>query len=109
VPKRRKYRSLGRQMLRVALLVSASYLVLVAFFLVVSRSRVRPVMDVVRVFDKRVLNPAMMMLAGRRRWYASVLRHKGRRSGKEYATPVVAVPARAPTASPRRTVGGGSR
>jgi hypothetical protein len=109
VPRRRKYRSLGRQMVRGALLVSAPYLVWVAFFLVVSRSRVRPVMDAVRVFDKRVLNPAMMMVAGRRHWYASVLRHIGHRSGKEDAAPVVAVPARAPTACPRLTVREGSR
>jgi deazaflavin-dependent oxidoreductase (nitroreductase family) len=50
------------------------------------------VRDVIRVFNKRVLNPAMMNLAGRRHWYASVLRHRGRRSGREYATPVVAEP-----------------
>jgi deazaflavin-dependent oxidoreductase (nitroreductase family) len=46
----------------------------------------------VRIFNKRVLNPAMMKLAGRRHWYAAVIRHTGRRSGKGYATPVVAVP-----------------
>ena len=50
------------------------------------------VRDVIRVFNKRVLNPAMMNLAGRRHWYASVLRHRGRRSGREYATLVVAEP-----------------
>jgi deazaflavin-dependent oxidoreductase (nitroreductase family) len=54
--------------------------------------RGRTARDRVRVFNKHVLNPAMMKLAGRRHWYASVLRHRGRRSGKEYATPVVAVP-----------------
>jgi deazaflavin-dependent oxidoreductase (nitroreductase family) len=51
------------------------------------------VRDAVRVFNKRVLNPAMMKLAGRKHWYAAVIRHEGRRSGKEYATPVMAVPA----------------
>jgi deazaflavin-dependent oxidoreductase (nitroreductase family) len=50
------------------------------------------VRDAVRTFNKRFLNPAMMRLAGSRHWYASVIRHRGRRSGKEYATPVVAVP-----------------
>ena len=50
------------------------------------------VRDEVRAFNKRLLNPAMMKLAGRRHWYAAVIRHKGRRSGREYATPVVAVP-----------------
>ncbi|MGX9791153.1 nitroreductase [Mycobacterium sp. MMS18-G62] len=46
--------------------------------------------DAVRAFNKRVLNPAMMHLAGRKHWYAAVIRHTGRRSGKSYATPVVA-------------------
>jgi deazaflavin-dependent oxidoreductase (nitroreductase family) len=45
---------------------------------------------VVRRFNKHVLNPAMMYLAGRRHWYAAVMRHTGRRSGRHYATPVVA-------------------
>ncbi|MCV7150446.1 nitroreductase [Mycolicibacterium pyrenivorans] len=51
---------------------------------------IRHVKDAVRTFNKHVLNPAMMLLAGRRHWYASVIRHTGRRSGKTHATPVVA-------------------
>ncbi|MDF2143722.1 nitroreductase family deazaflavin-dependent oxidoreductase [Knoellia sp. p5-6-4] len=54
-----------------------------------STHRVR---DAIRAFNKRVLNPAMLTMAGRRHWYAAVLRHVGRRSGRRYATPVVAVP-----------------
>ncbi len=46
--------------------------------------------DEVRQFNKHVLNPAMMHLAGRRHWYAAAIRHTGRRSGRHYATPVVA-------------------
>jgi len=34
----------------------------------------------------------MMCLAGRRHFYASVLHHKGRHSGKEYATPLGVAP-----------------
>jgi deazaflavin-dependent oxidoreductase (nitroreductase family) len=49
-----------------------------------------PVRDAVRIFNKHVLNPAMMHLAGRKHWYAGVIRHTGRRSGRSYATPVVA-------------------
>jgi deazaflavin-dependent oxidoreductase (nitroreductase family) len=49
-----------------------------------------PVRDAVRTFNKYVLNPAMLQLAGRKHWYAAVIRHTGRRSGKHYATPVVA-------------------
>ena len=48
------------------------------------------VKNTVRTFNKYVLNPAMMHLAGRKHWYASVIRHTGRRSGRHYATPVVA-------------------
>ncbi|WP_235096810.1 nitroreductase/quinone reductase family protein [Amycolatopsis decaplanina] len=43
-----------------------------------------------RTFNKRVLNPVMLRLAGRKHWYAAVLRHTGRHSGNPYATPVVA-------------------
>ena len=49
-----------------------------------------PLKNAVRVFNKHVLNPAMLTLAGRKHWYAAVIRHTGRRSGKSYATPVVA-------------------
>ncbi|MGE5693982.1 MAG: nitroreductase family deazaflavin-dependent oxidoreductase [Candidatus Sericytochromatia bacterium] len=50
------------------------------------------VRDAVRVFNKYALNPVMMRVAGRKHWYAGVIRHTGRRSGKQYATPVVADP-----------------
>ncbi len=50
------------------------------------------VRDGVRTFNKYVLNPAMLQLAGRKHWYASVIRHTGRKSGKSYVTPVVADP-----------------
>ena len=46
--------------------------------------------DAVRSFNKHLLNPAMMRLAGRKHWDASVIEHTGRRSHKTYATPVVA-------------------
>lgn len=49
-----------------------------------------PVMDAVRAFNKHVLNPVMNRVAGRRFWYAAVIRHVGRRSGTTYTTPVVA-------------------
>ncbi len=51
-----------------------------------------PVKDVIRTFNKHVLNPAMLLLAGRKHWYAGVIRHTGRRTGKSYATPVVVIP-----------------
>ena len=49
-----------------------------------------PLRDAVRTFNKYLLNPSMLHLAGRKHWYAAVIRHTGRRSGKNYATPVVA-------------------
>ena len=49
------------------------------------------IIDAVRVY-KHVFNPAMLRLAGRKHWYASVIRHSGRRSGKQYGTPIVAEP-----------------
>ncbi|ORB28618.1 nitroreductase [Mycolicibacterium parafortuitum] len=48
------------------------------------------VTDAVRVFNKHVLNPVMLRLAGRRHWYAAVIRHSGRATGRHYSTPVVA-------------------
>ncbi|WP_431235847.1 nitroreductase/quinone reductase family protein [Mycolicibacterium psychrotolerans] len=42
------------------------------------------------MFNKHVLNPAMLHLAGRKHWYASAIRHTGRTTGKSYVTPVVA-------------------
>jgi deazaflavin-dependent oxidoreductase (nitroreductase family) len=48
------------------------------------------VLNKVRVFNKHLLIPLMLRLAGRRHWYASVIEHTGRRSCKHYATPVVA-------------------
>lgn len=47
------------------------------------------VRDMVRVFNKHVLNPLMLLAAGRKYWYTGVIEHTGRRSGKKYATPVV--------------------
>lgn len=81
-------KSLGHRILRVLVWMLLPYLVLGAFYLlVVFRLQLRPINDGVRVFNKRLLNPVMMAV-DRRHWYAAVLKHKGRRSGKEYATPV---------------------
>jgi deazaflavin-dependent oxidoreductase (nitroreductase family) len=76
---------------RLVLWVVLSYAALVAFYLVVFRLQVRRLNDAICFFNKRVLNP-MMMFLDRRHWYTGVLRHKGRRSGREYTTPVTAEP-----------------
>lgn len=49
----------------------------------------RPFRDLIRTSNKYLLNPIMLRLAGRRYWYASVLHHTGRRSGRRFSTPVV--------------------
>ena len=82
-------RSRKRRVVIRGLAACAATLTLIALSLRLGGVRAR---GAVRAFNKRFLNPAMMRLAGRRHWYASVIRHRGRRSGNEYATPVVAVP-----------------
>ena len=49
-----------------------------------------PLLNAVRASNKYLLNPLMVQLAGHKHWYAAAIRHTGRRSGKQYATPVVA-------------------
>ncbi|HEX2729935.1 MAG TPA: alpha/beta fold hydrolase [Rubrobacteraceae bacterium] len=85
------WRGVGR-IVALAVLPLVALITALTLFSMVLRHGGPRVRDGVRVFNKRVLNPAMMRLAGRRHWYASVLRHKGRRSGREYTTPVVAEP-----------------
>lgn len=53
----------------------------------IEKSAVR---DSVRVFNKHLLNPAMLHLAGRKHFYAGAIHHTGRRSGRSYVTPVAA-------------------
>ena len=72
----------------IILLVLAAYV----FLILAWRLRVRSVIDAIRHFNRGIFNPAMMRLAGRHHWYASVLHHKGRRSGKWYATQVGVAP-----------------
>jgi deazaflavin-dependent oxidoreductase (nitroreductase family) len=49
-----------------------------------------PLLHAVRISNKYLLNPVMIRLAGRNNWYAAAIRHTGRKSGRQYATPVVA-------------------
>ncbi|MDF2704265.1 MAG: hypothetical protein K0S10_3211, partial [Rubrobacteraceae bacterium] len=82
---------IGRIVALAVLPLVALMTVLTLFFLVLRYGGTR-VRDKIRLLNKRLLNPAMVKLAGRRHWYAAVIRHRGRRSGREYATPVVAEP-----------------
>lgn len=49
-----------------------------------------PFRTLIRTSNKYLLNPIMLRLAGRQHWYASVIEHTGRRSGRRYSTPIVA-------------------
>ena len=49
-----------------------------------------PLLNAVRTSNRYLLNPLMLRLAGRKNWYAAAIKHTGRRSGKQYTTPVVA-------------------
>ena len=81
---------MGRFVLRIVLPYAAARLgLLVAFFRL---QGIGPLTSATRALNKRIGNPAMMRLAGRRYFFAGVIRHRGRRSGREYATPVWAVP-----------------
>jgi hypothetical protein len=88
---------------RLVLWVVLPYATLVAFYLVVFCVQIRSINDAVCFFNKRVLN-AMMMFLDRRHWYAAVLRHKGRHSGRKHATPVTAELAEDGYVTPRSTV-----
>jgi hypothetical protein len=57
------------------------------------RSRSPVVLGAVRRFSRSVVNPRMLKTAGRPGAYASLVLNRGRRTGREYRTPVVAVPA----------------
>lgn len=48
----------------------------------------RSLLRAVRTFNKYVLNSVMGPLAGRKNSYAAAIRHTGRKSGKQYSTPV---------------------
>ncbi|HEX9177712.1 MAG TPA: hypothetical protein VF874_17100, partial [Mycobacterium sp.] len=74
-----------RVLVRVRLTLAALDVILVIVF----RGKWRPGIDAVRQFNKAVLNPAMLRMAGSKHWYASVVHHLGRMSGKPYSTPVV--------------------
>jgi deazaflavin-dependent oxidoreductase (nitroreductase family) len=48
----------------------------------------RPLLRAIRISNKYLLNPVMGALAGRKNSYAAAIRHTGRKSGKQYSTPV---------------------
>ena len=92
---RNKSRLAGRNPLRRFVLRSVLPFATLLLVLVLAFFRlqvIKPVTDASRALNKRFGNPAMMRLAGRRYFFAGLIRHEGRRSGREYATPIWAVP-----------------
>lgn len=72
------------------LLVSVTSFGVLIFFIAIRRfSTLR---DEGRQLNKRIINPAVLTLAGRSRLYYAVVLHRGRHSGHDYSTPVVAIP-----------------
>ena len=63
-------------------------LVMWLFLVVTIRTAYDPALSAIRRLNRRVTNPRVMKTAGRPGASASVIRHKGRISGKPYETPV---------------------
>jgi hypothetical protein len=66
-------------------------LIILLVFVLGMRTRSSPVLNAVRRFNHAIVNPRQMKSAGRPGAYASVVRHRGRTSGRDYETPVDAV------------------
>jgi deazaflavin-dependent oxidoreductase (nitroreductase family) len=64
------------------------------------RTRNPAVIDRIKRFNRRWLNPWMLHRAGGPRWYAGRLEHRGRRTGRPYATPLWVEPVDAGFAIP---------
>src|SRR5260221_586148 len=73
------------------LIVPLGFLLLIIAFVIAIR-KLAMVRDRVRQFNKNVLNPVVLPLAGSRVRFYAIVRHVGRRSGRSYSTPVVAQP-----------------
>jgi deazaflavin-dependent oxidoreductase (nitroreductase family) len=83
-------------LMQVAILVGAMFLGVVAIALVFvlgMRAKSRLVLSPLIRLQRAIINPKQMRSAGTPGAYASVIRHRGRTSGKPYETPVGVVAA----------------
>jgi deazaflavin-dependent oxidoreductase (nitroreductase family) len=62
------------------------------FILLAMRSKSPGMLRTVRRFNREVTNKVQIKNAGAPGAYASVIRHRGRKTGKEYETPIVPFP-----------------
>ncbi len=81
-----------KRLLRVLAAVIVALLVLLMTIGMLFRSGSDRVMNGIKIFNKRFLNPTMLRFAGSEGFYAAALHHAGRRSGRPYVTPVRAEP-----------------
>ena len=82
--------TLGRRVARVAGFILLGFLISRAVYPLVWRLGWQPAIDALRWFNKKVQNPLTMRVAGKKNRDLAVLHHTGRRSGREYAVPVLA-------------------
>jgi deazaflavin-dependent oxidoreductase (nitroreductase family) len=78
------------QLIMVMVAVAAVMVAVAAAVFLGVRARVSVAVDLLRRFS-RLFNPFQMRTAGQPGAYAAVIRHRGRTSGRAYATPVGAV------------------
>jgi deazaflavin-dependent oxidoreductase (nitroreductase family) len=81
---------LGRTMTLVGALLLGLLTLLIVFVLGM-RTRSPRLLNAIRRFNRAIVNPRQMKSAGTPGAYASVIRHRGRTSGRPYQTPVGAV------------------
>ncbi|GAA1196891.1 nitroreductase [Prauserella alba] len=79
-------------MRRLLLLVLAALVAAFGAFVVGMRRKSPILQDRLRQFSKRVMTPAVLPTAGTAGQGNGVVHHRGRTSGREYATPVTPVP-----------------
>jgi len=76
------------QVMAVGAVVMLGFGLLQLAFFVGMRRRSPLVMRLVIAMTKRLMNPRQMQTAGTPGAYASIIRHRGRHSGRDYETPV---------------------
>lgn len=88
-PFTRLFRVFFRFFLAVTSLIGAFFLLSIAL---ARAMQVKELRNRIRRLNKRTLNPAALKIAGNRSRMYAALKHVGRRSGREYTTPLVAHP-----------------
>jgi hypothetical protein len=78
-----------RRIFRITAVVISVLALVVAFGKLLRHPKGR---DMVRAFNRRVLNPLMLKKAGRGNWYASTIETTGRKTALTRQTPVIADP-----------------